>query len=414
MAASKNLRFLVLGQFISAIGDQFYLIALPWLALQLTDRAVVAGLILATASAPRALFMLLGGAITDRYSARGLLITSNGLQAIVMAVFGLAICISFSPTWFLFSMAFITGVIDAFGIPALNTILPKLVEDKELESGNVYLQGANMASGVVGPALAGWLIALAASGGETSLNHTGLGLAFLIDALTYFIGITFFWFIQLDGDLMAEGSSEGSLIESIRAILEYVMDDQQLRNLFGLMSLFGLFLTGTIRVGFPLLADLTGDAQDLGYMTSSFGAGMLVGMAFVKLAPRPPERVAGLIVLLQFGLLPIGLILLGTILPLPAALVVILVMGAAFGYVNIFLLSWLQRRTPGSLLGRMMAVVFFATIGLSPISQALMGYLLDLSMQVTFIGVGCTAFIILLLTGANRDMWKLPDLREEC
>jgi MFS family permease len=69
MLANRNVRLLVLGQFISAIGDHFYLIALPWLGLQITGSAFVAGTLLAVASVPRSVFMLLGGAVTDRYSA---------------------------------------------------------------------------------------------------------------------------------------------------------------------------------------------------------------------------------------------------------------------------------------------------------------------------------------------------------
>ncbi len=88
MLANRNLRFLVLGQFISAIGDHFYLIALPWLGLTLTGSALVAGTLLAIAGVPRSVFMLLGGAATDRFSAKKLLILSNGLQGVLMAVFG--------------------------------------------------------------------------------------------------------------------------------------------------------------------------------------------------------------------------------------------------------------------------------------------------------------------------------------
>jgi hypothetical protein len=175
------------------------------------------------------------------------------------------------------------------------------------------------------------------------------------------------------------------------------------------MVALGLFLTGTIRVGFPLLADahLSGGVRDFGYLSSAFGGGMLAGMIAVKLLPKPPEAISGLVLLSVFALLPGGLITLGFALPLGRSLAVILVMGAAFGYVNITLLSWMQGRTPAHLLGRMMAVVLFSTIGLSPLSQALMGYLLDLNLQATLFGVGGLVLTLLLVTSTRREMWAL-------
>ena len=406
---NRNLGRLVVGQFISAIGDQFYLIGMPWLALQITGSAFVAGTVLAVASAPRAVFLLVGGAITDRYSAKRLLIVSNGIQGVLMGVLGFATVISFTPLWFLYGLAFLTGFVDAFGLPAFNTVLPQIVNEDELETGNIYLQGANMASGVIGPALAGLSIWMAASGTGAQSEMAGLWAAFLIDSVTYFIGISFFGAITVPSLEKSEDHSEDSLVSSMKDLAAFIKSDPQLRNLFGLMMVFGLFLTGTIRLGFPMLADAlpAGGVRYFGYMSSAFGAGMLAGMVSVKLLPQPPQAVSGVIALLLFAFLPAGLILLGMLSSFGVMIAIIIVMGSTFGYVNIFLLSWLQRRTPGYLLGRMMAVVLFSAIGLSPVSQAGMGYLLDQNVQATLIGVGGVVLLLLAITGANREMWSL-------
>src|SRR5712664_2638975 len=66
----RNFRLLWIGESISLLGDQFYMIALPWLVLQLTGSALALGTIMALASIPRALFMLIGGAFVDRFSPR--------------------------------------------------------------------------------------------------------------------------------------------------------------------------------------------------------------------------------------------------------------------------------------------------------------------------------------------------------
>jgi MFS family permease len=409
MAVHRNLRLLVLGQFISALGDNFYLIAMPWLGLQMTGSAFVAGTLLAVASVPRSVLLLLGGAVTDRYSAKKLLILSNGFQAALMVILGSILMTPLFRLGFLYVLVFLTGLIDAFGLPAFNALLPRIIDKGQLESGNIYLQGANMASGVIGPVLAGFFISLV--GANTGVQSTlhGFGFVFLINAVTFLAGISFFWQIQVGGDVRHVEDSGDSLLTSIHRVIEYIRTETRLRNLIGLMMVFGLFLTGTIRVGFPLLADtrFTGGARDFGYMTSAFGAGILTGMVGVRLLPRPPQSISGILVLALFAFVPAGVILLGLAPPLEASLAIILVMGIAFGYVNIYLLSWLQRRTPDHLLGRIIAVVLFSTIGLSPLSQALMGYLLDRNLQASMIGVGSLALMLLIVTGANRNMWSL-------
>ena len=312
--------------------------------------------------------------------------------------------------WFLYVLVFLTGLIDAFGLPAFNALLPRIIDEDQLESGNIYLQGANMASGVIGPALAGLFISSLA-GANTSPQSTlnGFGFVFLINAVTFLAGISFFWQIQIGDDVRPDEDSDDSLVASIHYVIEYIRTETRLRNLIGLMMVFGLFLTGTIMVGFPLIADtqFTGGARDFGYMTSAFGAGILTGMLGVRLLPRPPQSISGILVLALFAFMPAGVIVLGFSPPLEASLAIILVMGIAFGYVNIYLLSWLQRRTPNYLLGRIIAVVLFSTIGLSPLSQALMGYLLDWNLQATMIGAGSLALMLLVVTGANRKMWSL-------
>jgi MFS family permease len=406
---NRNLRLLVLGQFISALGDNFYLIAMPWLGLQLTGSAFVAGTLLAVASIPRSLFMLLGGAVTDRYSAKKLLVIANGLQGLLMLLLGILVLTPLLRLWFLYVLVFMTGFAEAFGLPAFNALLPRIVEQGELEIGNIYLQGANMVSGIIGPALAGLLISIFAPNPDLSLALKGLGLVFLIDAVTFFAGISFFLRIRIGTAVKVAERSAGSPLTSIRTLIDYLRTDLQLRNLLLLMVVLGLFLTGAIRVGFPMLAETNfiSGAKVFGFMTSAFGVGIFIGMISVKLLPRPAPRISGLVLLSLFALMPAGVVSLAFAPSFQATLGIILVMGVAFGYVNIYLLSWLQRRTPGHLLGRVIALVLFSTIGLAPLSQAWMGYLLDRHLSATLVVAGSLMLVFLVFTAANRKMWAL-------
>src|SRR6476659_1481114 len=82
----RNFRLLWIGESISLLGDQFYMIALPWLVLQITGSALALGTILAVAAIPRALFMLIGGALVDRFSPRAVMIASNLSRFVLVAL----------------------------------------------------------------------------------------------------------------------------------------------------------------------------------------------------------------------------------------------------------------------------------------------------------------------------------------
>src|SRR6266700_1025630 len=81
----RNFRLLWIGEGISLLGDQFYMIALPWLVLQLTGSALALGTVIALAGIPRALFMLVGGAFADRFSPRSVMIASNLARLVLVA-----------------------------------------------------------------------------------------------------------------------------------------------------------------------------------------------------------------------------------------------------------------------------------------------------------------------------------------
>src|SRR6187401_2569774 len=82
----RNFRLLWIGEGISLLGDQFYLIALPWLVLQLTGSALALGTVMALASIPRALFMLVGGVLVDRFSPRKVIFASNLIRMILVGL----------------------------------------------------------------------------------------------------------------------------------------------------------------------------------------------------------------------------------------------------------------------------------------------------------------------------------------
>jgi MFS family permease len=126
----RNFRLLWIGESISLLGDQFYMIALPWLVLQLKGSTLALGTIMALASIPRALFMLVGGAFVDRFSPRAVMIVSNFARLVLVALLSALVLTNTIQIEMLYVFALAFGLADAFYYPAQTAIVPQLLSEE--------------------------------------------------------------------------------------------------------------------------------------------------------------------------------------------------------------------------------------------------------------------------------------------
>jgi MFS family permease len=159
----SNFRLLFAGASASLLGDQFSLIATPWLVLQLTNDPMALGTALALQGIPRAVFMLFGGAITDQLSPRLVMLIANVTRFILTGFMALMVFGDFAQIWMIYAFSLAFGIVAGFAIPAENSIVPMLVEGDDLQAGNSIIMGITQLVGFVGPSLAGILIGLYAS-----------------------------------------------------------------------------------------------------------------------------------------------------------------------------------------------------------------------------------------------------------
>ncbi|HEX8290948.1 MAG TPA: MFS transporter, partial [Pyrinomonadaceae bacterium] len=139
--AARDFRLLWLGQSVSIFGDQFYLVALPWLVLQLTGSSLVLGAVMLTATVPRVAFQLVGGAASDRVSPRKLMLASSLFRALVCAVLTALVLTGGTRLWHLYVVAAAFGTADAFFSPAFKSFIPSVIEKERLVAGNALLNG---------------------------------------------------------------------------------------------------------------------------------------------------------------------------------------------------------------------------------------------------------------------------------
>jgi len=136
--------------------------------------------VLVVQAIPRGVLMLVGGALSDRLSPRVAMLASMGLRVALVAPLSVVVLTGHVQMWEVYGISFVFGVVDAFFLPARSSILPRLVADHQLEAGNAVLNVSGQVSIVVGPALAGLVVAAA-----------GTGWAFAADAACFAVGALF-------------------------------------------------------------------------------------------------------------------------------------------------------------------------------------------------------------------------------
>ena len=134
---------------------------------------------------------------------------------------------------------------------------------------------------------------------------------------------------------------------------------------------------------------------------SVYGGGSLLGTVLAGVLPKLPARRMGTILLGIISTLGIGLILFAFVQSLTVAALIMLAMGIANGYVVILFITWFQSRTPEAMLGRMMSLLTFASIGLIPVSNALAGALININLTWFFVISGGLMTALTLLSALN-------------
>ena len=392
---NRNFRLLWIGEGISLLGDQFYMIALPWLVLSLTGNALAVGTVFAMAGIPRALFMLVGGALTDRFTPRRLMISSNLARLILTGLLTLLVMTNLIQVWMLYALALFFGLADAFFFPAQTSIVPQLVGKDQLQQGNAIIQATAQLSLLVGPILAGATITLLDNGATHSAS--GIAFAFAFDSLSFLASIAMLSLMRLEpADVRAEKDDSG-VLASIGAGLLYVWNDATLKVVFPIVMGLNVLINGPFAVGIPVVARtrFPEGVAAFGLILSLFGGGALLGTALTAVLPKPSKKRLGTVSLSVLSLMGIGLAVIGLAPTTYIAAIAALVMGTANGYANIMLITWLQQKVALEMTGRIMSLVMFAAIGLNPVSTALAGALIGLNVAVLLV---CAGILMTLFT----------------
>jgi MFS family permease len=388
----RSRSFLVLlgAQAASLLGDFCNYVAVAWLVLELTGSNLAVGGVLAAASVPRAVLMLLGGAVSDRFSPRTSMLVGGLARAVVMGTLALLTLTHTVQLWQLFAGSFLIGIIAAFFLPASTSMLPRIVSSDQLEAGNAFMTLSRFGATILGPALGGVLVAVVGAGAALAADAVGYAVAGLL--------VT-----ALPGGAAAASRSSKNALQDIWDGIAHVWKDVPLRTVLAVIAVVNFLGLPGIQVGLPALTyeRFAMGAVALGGGFAAFGVGAVAGAlgASVVPAPRLSWLIAGTSVL--FGA---SLALVGFASTLPLLLVALAVMGVVAGASNPYLISWLQRRTETSMQGRMMSLVMLASVGLEPVGLAVGGVVAERHLELLFWGAGALIVLVGVAATLSRSV----------
>ncbi|MFL5723103.1 MAG: MFS transporter [Chloroflexota bacterium] len=398
--AGRDYRLVWIGESVSLLGDQFNTIALAWLVLGLTGSGFALGLILIAAAIPRGTFLLVGGVLSDRISPRDLALVSNVARAVLTTLVAGLVIGDRVELWHLAAVGVVFGTVDAVFLPAINTLVPRLVPVERLAAANAVMQGTAQLVGTVGPAIAGIAVAL-----------IGVGAAFVVDAATFAFAALMLWFVRSggnaptpqDGPIETRPSILASLVEGGRIVL----GDPVMRSIVILSTAANLAFTGSVVVGLPwlVLVRFGGDALTLGFLFAAYGAGSLVGVLAAGSLPHP--RRFGSIVLAFVLLAGVGLGAVGLAPSAAVVAVILTAIGALNGWINVVVVAWVQGRTDPDVLGRTMSFLMLGSVVAAPLSLAIAAIVVDTNATALFLAAGALVIAsaaVALANGLQRRM----------
>jgi len=271
---NRDFRYLWLGSMAAAFAMQMQMVARGWLIYDMTQSAVQLAWVMMSFSLPMILFSLFGGVAADRLTKKSVMVASQSANCIATFALAAIVITGQIEFWHFIVFGLFNGAIMSFSMPARQAVIPEIVGDTQLVNA-VALNSATMnLSRVLGPALAGIIIAVLADGDTRS--HFAVGIVFAANALLYLISVVTILVLHHQGHSTMK--QRGTIFGDVGDGFRYMWNHKLLRGLIFLMFVPLLF-------GFPMQTlmpvfnhdVLGGGPDDLGVLMSVMGAGAILG-----------------------------------------------------------------------------------------------------------------------------------------
>ncbi|MFI5981173.1 MFS transporter [Streptomyces sp. NPDC051555] len=353
----------------SLVGDGIYFLALGWAAAQTAGPAQV-GLVMAAGAVPRALLMLGGGVVADRFGPRLVVISSDAVRCAVVLALAAVVALTSPGLWVLVAVALLFGAVDALFMPAVGALPPRIAGPGRL----VRVQGlrslVERVGNTAGPPVAGLAMGLG-----------GPAAAFAVAAALFGLSLALLVAVRL-GPLPTASEAPGqgrpeSPWQQLRSGLAYIRHHGLIGPLILSGTLSQLGTSAPLTVGLLLLAEERGwGASGVGWVVGAFGAGAASSALLLTLVRGVPRAGAVQNLTLIVGSAAIGALALAPSLPIAVGLAV--AGGLVCGICGGLAIALIQTATDPSYLGRVSSVMAFTAVGLAPLAYPAFGVAVEL------------------------------------
>ena len=378
LSKHRNYRLFFLGQVVSVTGTWMQNVALAWFVIELTHSPVAVGILAFCRFLPFTAFGLVAGVLADRFDTRRLVMSTQLFAMAVSVVLALLAVTGTAELWHVYVLAALSGSALVFDHPGRQSLTFQMVGRDELPNAVALNASLFNASRIIGPSIAGVLIAA-----------VGVGPAFVVNALS-FLGVLAALVALREDEFFPVNRPERppTLVRGTGEVLAFVRRTPMVR-----MALTIALVLSTVGFNFhvlvPVLAaeTLEAGAATFGFLSASFGAGALVGALLTATLGRASWK----LVLAGAGGFSVALLALAPQSSLAPAIVLLFVTGVCFTLWTANTQSLLQLTAPDHLRGRILGLWLFAFAGLTPLGGLLAGWLADIGGTDLAFGVAGAA-----------------------
>jgi MFS family permease len=383
----RNYRLFFSGQVISVSGTWMQNVALAWLVVELTSSPLAVGALAFCRFVPFTIFGLVAGVVADRLDNRRLVIGTQSASMAISATLATLALTDSATVPLVYALALAGGTALVFDAPGRHALTFQMVGRDELPNAVALNASLFNASRVVGPAVAGVVIAA-----------VGVGACFLINTFTFLAVLAGLLLMRVSELVPVERAEERpTVVRGVREGLEYVFRDPRMRAIIVLVTVVST-VGFNFHVILPLLASETLHAgpEVFGLLSAGFGLGALTGALLTATLGRASWK----LFLLGLATFSSSLLLLAPVTSVALAAVLLFVTGASFTLWTSNGNSILQLGAPDALRGRVVSLFLFAFAGFAPLGGLLSGWLVDvggteLSFAVAgLVGLAATVYAV--------------------
>ncbi len=364
----RDFRVQWFGACTSSIGTWMQIVAQNWLVLSLTDSAFFLGLDAFLQQLPIMLFTLIGGVLADRYDRRRTLLASQYVQMATSAALALLMYFQVVEIWHILVLSFVTGLAQAFGGPAYQSLVPSLVAKKDLPNAVALNSIQFNVARVIGPMLFGATLLFFKANGYD--EPQAMNAAFALNAVSFLVVI--YTLMSLHVKHLAPATT-GSMRDEMTIGLSYVRHHADLMALI-VLAAATTFLGFAVLTFLPLFTQrvFNEGATTYSQLMAWSGIGSVVGALVVAwLGKFPRMGLTSLLVQVVYGVLIIAFAM-SRVLWLSEVL--LFFTGAALMVVFSTVTSLVQLIAPNEMRGRVMSIYMLAFRGGMPLGSLVSGY----------------------------------------